>query len=65
MNKHFTYEHCEGRDEYIVLHRGPIGYTVSKHDAIVITNWLNSAYNDIVNRIQTPSTEEYKLSGGE
>ncbi len=65
MNKHFTYEHWEANDEYIILHRGPIGYTVSKRDAIVITNWLNSAYDDIVNRIQQPSTEEYKLSGGE
>lgn len=50
MNKPFTYEHWEANDEYIILHGGPIGYTVSKHDAIIITNWLNSAYSDIISR---------------
>lgn len=65
MNKNFTYEHWEAHDEYIILHHGPIGYTVSKHDAMVITNWLNAAYPDIINRLTRSSDEEYKLSGGE
>lgn len=65
MNKPFTYEHWEAHDEYVILHHGPIGYTVSKHDAITITNWLNSAYYDIINRLAPSQNEEYKLSGGE
>jgi hypothetical protein len=30
MNNQFTYEHWEAQDEYIILHNGPIGYTVCK-----------------------------------
>ncbi len=65
-NKPFTYEHWEAHDEYIILHKGPIGYTLSKHDAEIITRWLNTAYPQLVERMQTQSTNnEWHLSGGE
>ena len=63
-NKPFTYEHWEAHDEYIILHKGPIGYTVSKHDAEIITRWLNSAYPELIARSQ-PQSNDYVLSGGE
>jgi hypothetical protein len=60
----FTYEHLEAHDEYIILHKGPIGYTLSKHDAEIITRWLNSAYPELIARSQ-PQSNDYMLSGGE
>lgn len=47
----FTFEHWEAHDEYIILHNGPIGYTVSKKDAEIITRWLNCAYTELSERI--------------
>jgi hypothetical protein len=67
MNKTpFTYEHWEAHDEYIILHKGPIGYTLSKHDAEIITRWLNSAYPELIARMQIqPLNNDWHLSGGE
>jgi hypothetical protein len=52
MNKNqFTYEHWEAKDEYIILYNGPIGYSVTKHEAEIITRWLNSAYPEFKERM--------------
>lgn len=52
MNTEFTYEQWEGQNEYVILGLGgPIGYTVTKQEAEVITKWLNSAYDEIRGRI--------------
>lgn len=54
MNTEFTYEHWEAKDEYIVLGLGgPIGYTLSKKDAEVVTKWLNGALPEIRERIES------------
>ena len=60
MNTEFTYEHWEGKDEYIVLGLGgPIGYTVTKKDAEVITKWLNGALPELRERIEKQA-EDWK-----
>ncbi len=41
MNKKFTYEHWEGQDEYVILYDGPVGQTVTKREAEIITKWLD------------------------
>lgn len=64
MNNQFTYEHWEAQDEYIILHKGPIGYTVSKRNAEIITRWLNASYPELIARSQY-SSNDYTLSGGE
>lgn len=50
-DKKFTYEHWEAHDEYIILYDGPIGYTVSKKEAEIITKWLNCASSELLERI--------------
>ena len=36
--------------------KDPIGYTVSKHDAQIITDWLNCAYPELITRLNDPLT---------
>lgn len=60
MNK-VTYEHWEGQNEYIILFGGPIGQTVTKEEAIIITKWLNNGgISELKERLKYETQENKK-----